>query len=37
MAFFKLANHHGFGFALQGQSIPKPIRAMGRAGVGTGA
>ena len=28
MAFFKLANHHGFGFALQGQSIPKPIRAM---------
>ena len=28
MAFFKLANHHGFGYALQGQPIPKPIRPM---------
>ena len=28
MAFFKLANHHGFGFALQGQPIPRPVRPM---------
>ena len=28
MAFFKLANHHGFGYALQGQPIPKPVRPM---------
>lgn len=28
MAFFVLANHAGFGFALQGQPIPKPVRAM---------
>lgn len=28
MAFFKLANHHGFGYALQDQAIPKPVRPM---------
>ena len=28
MAFFVLANHAGFGFALQGQPIPKPVRPM---------
>jgi len=28
MAFFVLANHAGFGAALQGQPIPKPVRPM---------
>ena len=37
MAFFKLANHHGFGYALQGQPIPRPVPPHGRAGMGTGA